>query len=212
MKTRQQVAVEALCLIPANWKVVVSRALLGGALAFGTMAGAAGSDSSARLNSQPVQHPRAMVLPPIPTSTLEALKQQKFTNTKGRFQVGTGRALTPAISVNRSSVSANDWTAQPDGWRRWSVQVTSTGALGLRLHLEQLALPRQARIIVYPATQPDIAPAMITGEQVVALKDFWMETVWADALVLACDVPPETDTSGVSFSVKELSHIFMLPP
>ena len=107
MKTRLQGDTDALCPRSDNWRILIALVLMGGALACATLAANASADSSVASNRQAHQQ-RAMVLPPVPASSIEALKEQKFGTTKGRFPIGTGRALEAPLVVNRSTVPGSE--------------------------------------------------------------------------------------------------------
>src|SRR5712671_3412260 len=96
---------------------------------------------------QAAVYQRSEILPPIPLATLEKLQGAPEDNR--RQQIGVGRPLMQPFVVNRNTVSLSQWAVLPDGWSIWSAEVGSQGAMGLRLHIESIRLPKGARLVVY---------------------------------------------------------------
>ena len=158
-------------------------------------------------------HQRSVSLPPLTADAIEAVNQfagAHSSGEKGRLQIGFGRPLPEPVVVNRDTVSTNEWQTLSNGWRAWSAQVSSPGALGLRVHLEALALPPGSRIYVYASTNA-ANPAVISPESVGSNTDIWASTVFSDSVVVEAQVPPGTDVSSSAFSVTGVSHIYRLP-
>ena len=149
--------------------------------------------------------------PPLAAGVLAGLQHQPATLAKGRLPIGLLRVLDSAVVVDRNTASAGAWQVVSNGWRIYSVEVSSPGALGLRLHLEALALPRGARLLVYDPADPARVSAPVLPEQLRPGRELWLETVFAERVVLECQVPPQADTSEVSFALTGLSHLYRLP-
>jgi hypothetical protein len=179
----------------------------------GLATAASATKSSAQPGASPpgLSQPGRAILPSLSPALVDALKRQDVTQTKGRFQVGIGRTFDQPIVVNRSAVPAAEWTVLSNGWRSWSAEITSEGALGQRLHLENVALPQNARVLIYDPANPAAAPAVVSAQDVAGRHDVWVETVFAERVRLECQVPPGADLSGVTFTVSELSHIYQVP-
>lgn len=127
------------------------------------------------------------------------------------MRVGFGRSLDEPVILNRTSTPALTWTVLPNGWRAWSLEVTSEGALGLRLGLESVTLPQGARLLVYDPANPSAEATPITYENLTGQSNIWTETVFNQTAVLECQVPPEVDPSTINFSVTALSHLYRSP-
>jgi hypothetical protein len=162
-----------------------------------------------------VQHPvksgqhGIIRLSSLPDALVGSLKQQKFNTLKGRYQVGLGRTFDQPVAV--SAASSNEWVTTASGSRIWSLQVTSDGALGARLHLENLSLPTGATLRIYGPTNSNAGSHVITSQDVPPERSLWTETVFSQDVVLECSVPAGVDPASVSFKVTELSHIFQMP-
>src|SRR5262249_43893914 len=89
------------------------------------------------------------------------------------------------------------------GWV-WSAEVRVPGAVGIRLHLQDLRLPSGVKLVVQGGVPID-------GQVLRGQTYFWAETVLGESVVVECHVPPGVALSMVSFSIKELAHIYVLP-
>ncbi|SPE51083.1 putative Lysyl endopeptidase [Verrucomicrobia bacterium] len=151
-------------------------------------------------------------LPALSGAVLEVLKQPEVSHTKGRLQIGVARSLEPAIVVNAATAPAAQWTVLTNGWRAWSVSVTSSGALALRVHLEGVMLPPGAQVLVFDPANPSSAPPAITAQALKGQPDVWSGTVFSDQAMVQCQVPPGVAPGAVSFSITQVSHLYLLPP
>src|SRR5690242_15336999 len=112
-------------------KDVVLKLILSGSLV-GALQIATANES---INAKAIQSPlRKVSLPALAPDFVAALKNQEFSNLKGRYQIGLGRSFDQPVIVDAKNVTSAEWQQQPDGSRVWSLQVTSDGALGTRLH------------------------------------------------------------------------------
>jgi trypsin-like peptidase len=164
-----------------------------------------------RIAQQPAQknlHTQVR-LPALPETLAGSLKRQEYNTLKGRYQIGLGRTFDQPITL--SSASSNEWVTTSNGARVWSAQVTSEGALGARLHIENLSLPAGASLRVYDPTNSNAGSHVITSQDVPPERDLWTETVFSQDVVLECSVPAGVDPALVSFRITELSHIFQMP-
>ncbi len=125
-----------------------------------------------------------------------------------RLRIGLGRLLDEPVVVSSANTPASSWNVLANGWRAWSLELTSQDALGLRLALESINLPAGVRLIVYDpgSANPEADP--LTAEDVAGQAQVWTETVFADTVVLECQAPPGVDVSAISFSVTAVSHFY----
>jgi hypothetical protein len=166
--------------------------------------------------SKPVSYPSTLPVRQVSLSALApefvaALKNQEFSSLKGRYQIGLGRAFDQPVIVDPKNVPTSEWLHQPDGSRVWSLQVTSEGALGTRLHLEALHLPPGATIRVYDPQRSGPAPQVVTPIEANREHEVWTETVFAPTVIIECRVPATNDTAQVSFTASGLSHLYLMP-
>ena len=187
------------------------------AMAFAVSFGqAATNPKSSPVSSPPVAHERveakqSVLLPAFSPAQWDALQKKEASNLKGRLQIGTGRSFDKPIVVNSKNIAASDWTTLADGSHAWALSVTSQGALGIRLHLENISLPAGARLLVYDPANPNNAQNSLTPDTLGGRADAWTGTIYSDQVTLECDVPSGADTAAVQFTVAELSHLYLLP-
>jgi hypothetical protein len=158
-------------------------------------------------------HQRIVALPALPPELLEKLQTEDASQAQlnRRMRVGLGRQLDEPVIVNRTNTPVSSWTVLPNGWRAWSLEVTSEGALGLRLGLESVDLPQGARLLVYDPENPNATATPITSATISGQKQIWTETVFNQTAVLECQAPPQVDPSTISFSVTAISHMYRSP-
>jgi len=158
---------------------------------------------------RPIRYQQSIALPSVAESEIESLKQAP--ENSRRFQIGMGRTFQRPIVVNRSTVPVYQWTVLPDGWSIWSADVGSQGALGLRVHIESLRLPNGARLIVYNPAKPEHDPEPVTTQSLRGRIEVWTGTIFADHVIVECQLPPGTDPNSVSFVISGVSHLYALP-
>ncbi len=189
--------------------------LLSGALlaALGPLQRAAADSSNAAvpLGSylQPPRYAQSVRLKSVPPSVIKELKQSP--DNIRRFQIGLGRKFQQPIIVNRSTVPLSQWNVLPDGWSIWSAEVGSQGALGLRIHIESLRLPKGARLIVYNPANPEPDPEPITVESLRGRSEVWTGTLFVERAIVECQLPPGANPSVASFVISGVSHLYALP-
>lgn len=152
-----------------------------------------------------------VALPAFSTAELERLNREDAAaalgHEKGRLRVGVGRTLDNPLAVEQNNASGSDWTLLANGWHILSVAVTSPGAFGMRVHLEAVKLPAGARLVAYSPANPRPGVA-VTSEALSGASETWTETIAGSNVVIECQVPPEASPSAVSFSVREISHLY----
>jgi lysyl endopeptidase len=156
-------------------------------------------------------HQRIIGLPALPPELIDELKRQDATEITRRLRVGFGRPLDEPVIVNRTNTPVTTWTVLPNGWRAWSLEITSEDTLGLRLGLESVNLPHGARLLVYDPNNPNAEATPITHVTATNQGKIWTETVFNQTAVLECQAPPEVDPSTISFSVIAVSHLYRSP-
>jgi len=150
-------------------------------------------------------------LPPLSSAVLDGLMHQDASEAARRFQIGVARTFDQPIFVNGSRTPASSWTTLPNGWRVWSADVTSSGALGLRVHLESLTLPEGALVLIYDPEKPAPETVPITAQTLAGQRELWTETLFSQRVTVECQVPPGVDPAGVALSITAVSHIYLVP-
>jgi hypothetical protein len=142
---------------------------------------------------------------------MAAVTRRNLRESQSRFQIGLGRSLDKPIVIAPTSVPAGQWTSLSNGWKSLSVEVSSAGALGLRLHLESVSLPPGARLVIYNPADPSPDPSPITSTTLAGKREVWTGTIFSERAVVEAQLPPGADTKALAFTVTGLSHIFALP-
>jgi hypothetical protein len=190
-------------------KLLISNLLLTIPLAFSTT-GAALVTRVASTPTPACQVQYVYTLPPLLSGEVESVISPP-TNQIRRLQIGARRALQPAIVLNSKAVPGSAWSTSPDGSASWSAALTSQAGLGIRVHLENVSLPAGAQILLSNPDRPGLAPLTITTADLGPLHEAWTETVFGDRVVITCRVARETDRATATFTVGEISHIYVMP-
>jgi lysyl endopeptidase len=128
-----------------------------------------------------------------------------------RVAVGASRSIAgEALSTEGSG--APKWTAAGSGFAT-QVEITSAGALSLRLALRAKSLPAGAEIRVRGTTARVVGP--ISAETVVAATldqgAYWTPVTEGETQSVEIWVPAGADTSRTRFSIETLSHLTAKP-
>ena len=159
----------------------------------------------------PTPAQQTLVLPQLSPTVLDGLKAQDVTEARRRLQIGVGRTFDQLIAVNARTAPASTWTILSDGWRVWAADISSAGALGVRVHLESLKVPEGARLLIYDPAKPAPDTVPITAQTLAGQSDIWSETVFSERVIVECQLPPGVDPATITFSISGVSHIFTLP-
>ncbi|SPE58700.1 putative Lysyl endopeptidase [Verrucomicrobia bacterium] len=153
-------------------------------------------------------------LPALSATALNELKrqdtEQEGAQEEGRLRIGVGRPFEQPIVVGPQIIPGAEWPVLPNGWRIWAAQVTSPGAVGMRVHLEWLNPPPGARLIAYDPAKPASKATPITLEGLYGEQQVWTETVFAERVAIECQLPPRTDPSKARFALTGVSHLYRL--
>ncbi|HEX5718815.1 MAG TPA: trypsin-like peptidase domain-containing protein [Thermoanaerobaculia bacterium] len=116
------------------------------------------------------------------------------------LKVGLVKALSPAIGFDRDQVGP-----AADGGLVWATVVRADGAGAIRLHVQDLSLPRGASLYVYG--RDDQAYGPYTGFGPNFSGDFWTTAVFGTEAVLQVRLARAADLGKVSFRVSEAGLI-----
>jgi len=121
------------------------------------------------------------------------------------LRFGIGRAV-------RAAARDGSWYRLADGERLWVLDVVSPGALGIRLHLADLRLPRlpQAEIAVYAPDNPGRV-TLYAGDRPSLDGDVWTPTVFGERLRLEVRLPAGAGAESLPFTVDRLQHLYVDP-
>lgn len=162
-----------------------------------------------------------MALPALPEARVAAVTDAPLRPGVPR-QVGVGRELLAARSAAVVG-AALPWTAQADGSRLARIELTSAGAVGLRVGLRIDRLPDTALVRFYAPDAPvaweydgaqinaTVARNRAAGDAGESGSTYWSPYLagpdaWVDIVL-----PPGVEPSQVSVAVPRLSHMLVSP-
>lgn len=120
----------------------------------------------------------------IPAPDLSLARTEDAEDPKDLRRTGLIQSLSTPIRVSGGTASAGLWTYLPDGGRLWQLTLSSPGARGLRVHLNDLALPSGVTALVYATADPAQAHALPR-----TATEHWTPTVFSEAVTLEVVVP-----------------------
>ncbi len=127
---------------------------------------------------------------------------------KSALRVGIVRDVPGPYEVSER-VGAR-WSRMRDATKVWAVMVQSEGAKGMRVNLAGAHLPKGTRIMVTSLANPHESVGPYEAKAILAAGDnFWTETIFSDAVVLECQVPPHVDEGEVAFDIARVAHLFV---
>lgn len=124
------------------------------------------------------------------------------------LKIGAVKALTPKIVVSGLDESAGALAKRADGGIVWATTIRAEGAGAIRLHLQNLSLPRNAELYFYNRAGQAFGP--YTGAGPDFSGDLWTATVFgAEAILQLRMTGPVSaaDLAAVSFRVEEAGLI-----
>ena len=131
------------------------------------------------------------------------------------LKVGLVKAMTPAVEVNGLDLGpgsnlprrGTSGLAIPtrDGGYVWALSVNSDQAGGIRLHIENLALPKGVELYVYSRTGEAYGP--YTGTGMDESGEFWAPAVFGREAIVQVMVPRGSSLRDVTFRITEAGII-----
>ncbi len=100
----------------------------------------------------------------------------------------------------------------PGGDLVWTCEVSSKGAVGLRLHLARCALPPDAAVFVYDAAEPSEQYGPFTSAATSADGGRWMPTVFCERARLELRVPAAFAAIGQDLRIDGVLHDYAGAP
>lgn len=154
------------------------------------------------------QPQRKVVLPPLSTPDLKLIQHEDTADGSKVYRAGIVRSFDKAIIIKKDSVPASEWKGLPNGWKIFSVAITSQGAKGIRVPVDSIAIPNGARLVFYTPTAPTYADRIVTLEQLHGESKVWGGPIQGERVIVECDVPPQIETASVAFAISGISHLY----
>jgi len=144
----------------------------------------------------------------IPTTTLPPVDVVALVAEDAQF-LGAGTPLR--IGIQRPcnlSLPSGNWIEAGNGML-WTMDLKSTGAVGVRLHFSNLNLPLGAELVVYSPAEPRFITGPVTSGGPLGTGEFWTGTAFGDTARIECYVPLEqfpAVMAAAPFTIDEVSH------
>ncbi len=160
----------------------------------------------AGLASVPIQ----LRLPELDLGPVAAEDAQADPLEKG-IRIGVVRPVPETAVASKTQNRGGSWTTLPDGSHVWRLSIESPGAIGIRVQISGLSLPKSCEIVAYATGDPaqirgPYAPRSLNGR-----NRFWTGTVFAEGVTVECECPPNVSLDEVHFEVKQIVHIYRDP-
>jgi hypothetical protein len=106
----------------------------------------------------------------------------------------------------RLVAGASGVASMPDGSLVWTAEISSPGAVGVRLHVSRLELPEGATLVVLNAADSSEAYGPFTGGGPRGAGERFLPTVFGDTARVEISVPRESTRAPILFSVDRAAH------
>ncbi len=125
---------------------------------------------------------------------------------KGVRIIGLVRELPQPYASGTAKTSS--WTITADGVRVWAIVIESPTATGIRLGLDEVALPDGATLRVASMMDPAHVAGPYGPSTLIPGERFWTETVFDQAVVLECQMPIEAEEKAFSVAIVKIAHLY----
>lgn len=159
----------------------------------------------AELSAQLVRElPATALQKAVPLSSEEVAAIDQAPRFLTPLKIGLVKALASSIEV--AGLDRNALSRTPEGKLVWAAVVTANNAGAIRLHVEDMSLPRGAELFVYSMAGEVYGPYTRFGPN--GNGNFWTTAVFGSQAILQLRVNrPNVDLSRVSFRVMEAGLI-----
>ena len=173
--------------------------------------------SRSKTTKPTVAAPSARLRVDVSGAPLIALRPLDNRELRLQDEIGDNQRKMLRIGVARDvdvEAASGSWTSLPDGSSLWVAELVSPGAIGLRLHFADLALPAGAELALYgvvpTASGPgEGAPEMIRGAGV-ALASHWSGTIVGERARIEY-LSPAGAPAALPFRIDQLQHVYRDP-
>src|SRR5207253_3496609 len=93
-------------------------------------------------------HPQQFAfLPPLTKDFADSVGNEGASTEGRRLQIGLYRPFDRPVTVNQQTMRRDQWSSLSNGWQVASFRVASPGAVGMRVHFENVSLLTDARFV-----------------------------------------------------------------
>lgn len=140
----------------------------------------------------------------VPLTHAEVAAIDQAPRTQSPLRVGLVKAMLPAIALNGADFD-QPLRRTADGGIAWAAVVRSDDAGAIRLHVQDLSLPRGAELHVYSRDGQAYGPYFGTGPNFNG--DFWTSAIFGNEAIVQVKVAREADLAGASLRITEAGLI-----
>ncbi len=155
-------------------------------------------------------------LRPVVSLTLSAPDLRPVLAEDARAATNPGKTsqrigIRRALEGDQAVAPADDWVVSKEGSAVWSAELTSDGALAMRVHFAEMSVPPGTTFVVYNADRPEEVVGPYDRNYAGGRTEFWSETIFGSRVVVECRVPAGQATDQTRFVVSEVVHRYRLP-
>lgn len=143
-------------------------------------------------------------LPPLDVASVKREDAESLRDgEKGVRRIGVLRDVPGPIAVTGEHATHGGWESLGDGSLLWSVALESPGAMGIRVQIRNLSLPRGATLLVYNAANPGEVYGPFDSA-----SELWTPTCFGDTVIIECALESGASLADVSFVIERIAHIY----
>ncbi|MDP1660648.1 MAG: hypothetical protein Q8L55_01930, partial [Phycisphaerales bacterium] len=147
----------------------------------------------------------------VPAMVLERLDNgQLIAQADGAAQSGKVRQVGVARPITLDS-AMGVWADSPDGGRVWMMEIASPGAVGMRVHFTQVALPEGAELTAYNVVDSSDIAGPYTGQGGVDRDDVYTPVIFGDRVRIELYMPAGAPVGQLPFDADNIQHLFRNP-
>lgn len=157
----------------------------------------------------------------LPIPAVEEVRAQSAPSPRGPHRIGYDRPL-PALDTPARLSSESLWYPTAANGRAFAFEITSPGAVALRLglrieHLPELTTLRFAgadgnvREVAGASVSALIAKNHAAGERGLDAQTYWSPVLDGDTAIVEIELPVDADASRMRLSIPRVSHLFESP-
>jgi V8-like Glu-specific endopeptidase len=140
----------------------------------------------------------------VPLAAGEAAAIDQAPRTQSPLRIGLVKAMVPAIAFSGTDFD-QPLRRTADGGVVWAAVVRAEDAGAIRLHVQDLSLPRGAELYVYSRDGQAYGPYIGKGPSFNG--DFWATAIFGNEAIVQVKVAREADLAGASLRIAEAGLI-----
>ncbi|HEX3131210.1 MAG TPA: trypsin-like peptidase domain-containing protein [Thermoanaerobaculia bacterium] len=140
----------------------------------------------------------------VPLTAAEVAAVDRAPRTQSPLRVGIVKAMLPAVALNGADFD-QPLRRTADGGVVWAAVVRSEDAGAIRLHIQDLSLPRGAELHIYSRDGQAYGPYVGRGPNFDG--DFWATAIFGNEAIVQVKLAREADLASASLRIPEAGLI-----